>query len=135
MEKLLGLGQFSRVSNEEASRDICNLQPKTFPLDYIQIVILKDCSDVFCPIIARLANLPFTAEKFPDMFKVGQVMPLLKNPRVDIDDMSTHRPITNLNTIGKLLKRLVQAQLRKHIESSINADPCNTVRCTRPRQQ
>ena len=107
------------------------MPPKTSPLDYcyIPIVILKDCSDVFGPIIAKLANLSFTEGKFPEMFKIGQVMPLLKKPGVDIDDMSNYRPVTNLNTIGKLLERLAQAQLRKKsskvqpIESSTNAAP------------
>ena len=37
--------------------------------------------------------------------------------------MSNHRPITNLNTIGKLLERLAQAHLRKYIKSSTNAAP------------
>ena len=71
--KPIGLGQFARVSNEEAIRVIRNLPPKTSPLDYIPTVIMKDCNDVFCPIIARLANLSFTERKFPEMFKVGQV--------------------------------------------------------------
>ena len=37
--------------------------------------------------------------------------------------MSNYRAITNLNTIGKLLERLAQAQLRKHIKSSTNVAP------------
>ena len=78
--KPIGLGQFARVSNEEARRAIRNLPPKTSPLDYIPTVILKDCSDVFGPIIARIANLSFTEGKFADMFKVGQVLPLLMKP-------------------------------------------------------
>ena len=90
-----------------------NLPPKTSSLDYIPTVILKDCSDAFGHIIARLANLSFTEEKFPNMFKVGQFMPLLKKPSVDIDDMSINLPITNLNTIGKLLERLAQGNTSK----------------------
>ena len=101
--KPIGLGQFAYVSDEEASRAIRNLPPKTSPLDYIQTAILKDCSDVFRPIIASLANLSSTEGKFPDMFTVGQIMPLLKKPGVDIDDTSNYRPVTNSNTIGKLL--------------------------------
>ena len=121
--KSIGLGQFAYVSDEEASRLIRNLQPKTSPLDYIPISILNDCSVVFGPIIASLANLSLTEGKFPNMFTVGEVMPLLKKPGVGLDDMSNYRPITNLNTIEKLLGRLAQAQLRKHIESSTNAAP------------
>ena len=65
------------------------------PLDYIPTTILKRCRDVFGLIIPRLANLTFTKGKFPDMFTVGKVMPLLKKPGVDIDDVANYRPITN----------------------------------------
>ena len=52
---------------------------------------------------ARLANLSFSEGCFPDMFKSGQIRPLLKKPGVSTSYKSNFRPITNLNTIGKIL--------------------------------
>ena len=45
-----------------------------------------------------LANLSFAKGKFPQMFRVGQVTPLLKKPGTDIKDMLNFLLITNLNT-------------------------------------
>ena len=91
---------------------------KSSPLDFVTIEILKGCSDVFGPLIAKLANLSFSESKFPDICKIGLIKLKFKKPSADPDDMANYRPITNLNTIGKILERL--AQLRLHMERSVN---------------
>ena len=88
---------------------------KSPPLDFVPTSMLKSCSDIFAPLICRLANLSFTEGTFPDLFKLGHITPLIKKPGSDITDPANYRPITNLNTIGKLLERLAQTQLRKHL--------------------
>ena len=82
--------------------------------------MLKSCADVFGPLITRLANTSFREGIFPDIFKIGQVTPLLKKPGADIVDMANYRPITNLNIRRKILERLAQKQLRRYIEQSPN---------------
>jgi hypothetical protein len=72
------------------------------------------------PLICRLANLSFTEGIFPEIFKVGKITPLLKKRGADINDPANYRPITNLNTIGKILERLAQVQLRQHLLKSPN---------------
>ena len=52
------------------------------------------------------------------MFRVDQVTPLLKKPGAEIEGLSNFLPLTNLNMIGEILKRLTLKQLRRHIESS-----------------
>ena len=54
------------------------------------------------------------------MFKFGQIRQLLKKPGASTSDMSNFRPITNLNTIGKILERLAMKQLRRHSDQSPN---------------
>ena len=92
-------------------------------MDFVPTIIIKSCADVFGPLIARLANLSFAEGKFPDMFRAGQVTPLLKKPGANTADMSNYRPITNLNTIEKILERLAMNQLRRHMESTPNGAP------------
>ena len=36
------------------------------------------CNGIFAPLIARLANIPFSQGRFPAQFKLAQVSPLLK---------------------------------------------------------
>jgi hypothetical protein len=50
-----------------------------------------------------LANLSFTEGTFPELFKVGQITPLIKKPGADASEPANYRPLTKLNTIGKML--------------------------------
>jgi Reverse transcriptase (RNA-dependent DNA polymerase) len=45
---------------------------------------------------------------------------LIKKLGADASEPVNYRPITNLNTIGKMLERLAQNQLRQHISISPN---------------
>ena len=57
------------------------------------------------------------------MFKFGQVTPLLTKPGADDKDMVNCWPTTNLNTIGKIIERLSQNQIRRLIRDSPNVGP------------
>ena len=114
------LGLFDVITVQEATRVILNLPGKSSPLDFVPVSILKGCVDAFAPLIARLANLSFSEGCFPDMFKFGQIRPLLKKTGASTSDISNFRPFTNLNTIGKILERLAMKQLRRHSDQSAN---------------
>jgi len=57
---------------------------------------------------------------FPTLFKTAQLLPLLKKPGLDRTNPGNYRPISNLNTISKLMERLVMFRLRPHLLSSCN---------------
>jgi len=79
---------------------------KTSPLEFLPTSLIKDCSDMFASLICRLANLSFTEGVFPDIFKVSQLTqftPLIKKPGSDVSEPPNYRPITNLNTVEKIL--------------------------------
>ena len=50
----------------------------------------------FLAIIAHMANLSFAGCRFPAVFNTAQVLPLLKKPGLDKEQMSSYRPISNL---------------------------------------
>ena len=77
----------------------------------------------FLIIITRLANLSFDHAIFPMRFKTAQVTPLLKKHGLDKDDPINYRPISNLNTVSKILERLVLARIVPHVTASTNFDP------------
>jgi len=93
---------------------------KTSPLDVLPCSLLKDCADVFAPVITRLANMSLQAGTFPARFTSAQVLPLLKKAGLDRSSPANYRPISNLSTVSKILERLVQARLRPHLMSSTN---------------
>jgi len=112
------LKRFDVVTVHEVQCMINRCPSKNSPSDFIPVWLLKGCQDEFSVIIANLANLSLTEGIFPDIFKVGHITPIPKKPGLESDDPANFRPITNLNTIGKLLERLAQNRLRRHIASS-----------------
>jgi len=54
-----------------------------------------------------ISNLSLDQDKFPSQFQQVQVTLLLKKAGRDVDDSASYRPISNLNTIWKIIKRLL----------------------------
>ena len=108
------------VTEIETLKVINSCPLKTSPLDFMPASLIKDCSDVFGSLICKLAKLSFAEGTFPEMFKIGQVSALIKKPGADASEPANYRPITNLNTIGKIIERLAKNQLRQHMTSSPN---------------
>jgi hypothetical protein len=107
----------------EVSKLIAKLQNKTSPLDYIHASVLKSCSDIISPIVVHLANLSFAEGCFPDRFKVAQITPLLKKDGLNANDPANYRPISNINTISKIVERLCLARLTQHIAATGQFNP------------
>jgi Reverse transcriptase (RNA-dependent DNA polymerase) len=113
----------SEVSVDEVRRLLQSTSNKCSPLDFIPTSLLKSCTNIFSPLIAKLANLSFSQGHFPSFLKTAQVTPILKKPSLNPDDPASYRPISNLNTIGKLLERIALTRLRPHILSCPNFSP------------
>ena len=88
---------------------------KSLQLDYIPTSVVKSCTDTFSILISHLANLSST---FPSKFKQALISPLLKKPGLPKSEPSNFQPISNLNTIGKMLERLALARLFPHFSIS-----------------
>ena len=111
------------VTAPEVMRILNTMPSKSSPLDFLPSSLLKSCSDIFSPVICKLANLSFTDGHFPGAFKMAQITPLLKKPGLDVNSPSNYRPISNLNTISKILERLFSSRLNDHIKKSKNLNP------------
>jgi len=110
------------VTAGDVMKILASMPAKSSPLDIMPTSLLKQCADVFSPVIARLANLSFTQGLFPQRYKLAQVLPLLKKPGLDRAVLANYRPISNLSTISKVLERLALQQFRPHLLSSSNFD-------------
>ena len=114
---------FTPTTEAEVMRVIARLPNKTSPLDYVHTSVVKSCADAFAPLIARIINLSFDEGRFPDSFKMAQVTPLIKKAGLDESDPSNYRPISNLNTIGKIIERICLVRLLPHVASTNNFSP------------
>ena len=97
------LSKFTEVTEEEVVRLLKSMPSTSSPFDFIPTSLIKSCSGVFAQLIARLANLSFEHSIFPAKFKTAQVTPLLKKHGLDVSEPANYRPISNLNTISKIL--------------------------------
>ena len=84
--------------------------------------LLKQCADVFAPLIAHLTNRSLAHGVFPKLFKMAQILPLLKKLGLDKVKQANYRPISNLSTISKIVERLISFQ-RPHLLAPGNVKP------------
>ena len=64
--------------------------------------------------------MSFNQGHLPTLFKSASVTPLLKKPGLDKSLPSNYRPISNLNTISKVIERLFLNRVQLSIVSSPN---------------
>lgn len=102
---------------------ITSMKPSTSSTDFLPTSLIKSCPLVFSELISRLANLSFAEGVFPDCFKQATVTPLLKKPGLDPSQLTNFRPISNLNTISKILERLFLSVLYPHVCNSPAFNP------------
>ena len=57
------------VTVDEARKAIIKTAVKTSPLDILPSPLLRDCADVFAPIVGHMANLSFTQGTFPKLLR------------------------------------------------------------------
>ena len=112
------LSQLSPTTAAEVRKVLTTTQLKPSPVDVLPTALLRASIDTFAPVIAHMANLSFQQCRFPAAFKTAQVLPLLKKPTMDKDEMSSYRPISNLTTVSKVIERLVLERLRPHLLAS-----------------
>ena len=86
---------------------------KSSPMDYVPITVMEKCISTFSELIAKLANLSFSGGHFPSHFKKAIVTPLLKKRDLDAENPANYRAISNLNTISKLIERLVLVRIHQ----------------------
>ena len=108
------------VTSSEVFKILSTSPLKSSSLDFLPSSLLKSCPAVFSDLIAHLANLSFNQGHFPTLFKSASVTPLLKKPGLDKSLPSNYRPISNLNTISKILERLFLNRVQSSIVSSPN---------------
>src|ERR1051325_11027369 len=111
------LSFFSPTTEAEVRKAIMFSSNATCALDSIPTQLLKSCLDVLIQPITTIINLSLTEGSFPDSFKSAIVTPLHKKHSLPHDDLSSYRPISNLNFISKILERIIHSRLSDHLQS------------------
>ena len=61
-------------------------------------------------------NTSLSTGHVPSIFKTAYVVPRLKKPDLDADDIKNYRPISNLPVLTKLLERIVAKHLVDYLK-------------------
>ena len=81
-----------------------------------------------CP-LQYIINSSLRTSNFPMKWKLARIIPRLKSPELDRNDVSSFRPISVLATVSKLVERAAQGQLLKFLESTQQLNPsCHAYR-------
>ena len=83
-------------------------------LDGVPLSAVKRCFEVIGPHLLRLVNVSLTTGVFPEVWKTAEVVPILK-PHGDFNDPSSHRPISLLSHLSKIVEKIVCDQLSRYL--------------------
>jgi hypothetical protein len=114
---------FTPATREEVKAAILASSDSTCPLDFIPTRVLKSCLESLLQPITNLINLCLQESIFPDCFKTALIKPLLKKHSLPKDELSSYRPISNLNFLSKLLERIIYSRLTAHLNSFSSLSP------------
>lgn len=104
---------FRFVTQEEVYNIICSVKSKAVGSDGISISLLKMCCPHILPFVTHIVNSCIEKSVFPEAWKQAIVTPIPKitNPTSSGD----LRPISILPALSKVLERLMEGQLRRHL--------------------
>lgn len=111
------IDSFTLANVDEIRKLILSSTNSTCSLDIIPTRLLKSCVDALVQPITHLVNLSLREGSFPDTFKSAVVRPLIKKHSLPKDDLSSYRPISNLNFVSKILEKVIYSRLCDHLES------------------
>ncbi len=110
--------EFTAVSEDTVREVIRESATKHCKLDPIPTWLTKDCLEELLPFITDIINSSLMSGSVPSTLKLSHILPLLKKPKLDRNNLQNYRPIANLSFISKVLERIVAAQLKTYMQSN-----------------
>jgi len=113
LERVVGL---QPVDEEELSTIVKSLKSNKAPgHDCLKGIFLKKTFNSTKSFILKIINACLKISYFPDLWKKGNLVILLKNPAGDTTNVKNYRPITLLPEYGKVLEKIVRTRLYNHL--------------------
>jgi hypothetical protein len=114
---------FHPATTNEIRDSILSSNDSTSALDIIPTFLLKASLPALLHPITTLVNLSLSEGIFPSHFKHALIRPLIKKHSLPPQDLSSYRPISNLNFISKILERIIHNRLLTHLDSFKSISP------------
>jgi len=112
------LDQFTPVTTDEVRQCIMKSASKSCALDPLPTWVVKRHIDHILPLLTIIINESLSNGEVPAVFKQALITPVLKKASLDPNDPLSYRPVSNLPFFSKVLERIVNDQVSKHLNSN-----------------
>ena len=68
-------------------------------------------------------NLSLKEGIVPQLLKTAVVTPLLKKANLDPNELKSHRPVSNLSFLSKIIEKVVASRINKFLDENNLRDP------------
>ena len=79
----------------------------------VPVSLVKECVEELCAPLCAIVNSSFIEGIYPDIFKLGKIIPLFK--KGDRTDPANYRPITLLSVFAKIHEKAIAIRLLEHL--------------------
>ena len=108
------LDSFMTISSETLLHYVNQVSNSSCPKE--PMPRFKTASLHFCDSLLSLINMTVRSARFPEILKIGFVVPLIKKPSLDPENLNNYRPVTNLLFLSKVLELVLFEQLKTYLE-------------------
>jgi hypothetical protein len=107
------------ISNSDFHNAIKRLRPtKSVELDGIPSFVIKDCCQIFVPILKFIFSLSLSQNTFHNLWKQAAITPVLKKWKTP--SVGNNRPIALLNHFSKVFKFIIHDYVSNFLKSKLN---------------
>ena len=85
--------------------------------------LVKQHLPVLTPILTKIVKSSLSSGSFPSGLRRAIITPILKVASLDKNTLGNYRPVSNLPFVGKLIEKVVSAQVSDYISSNGLSDP------------
>ena len=92
-------------------------------LDPMPTKLWKQCVDEVLPMTTAIVNTSLTHGHFPSDLKHALIIPHLKKPGLDTNELNHYRPVSSLHFLSKIIEKIVVSRLEEHMYAHNLYDP------------
>ena len=119
------LDGFSTVASADLRKLVQGSASLSCMLDPAPTRLLKESAVLDCvlPHMLRVVNESLGLSVVPACLKMAVITPILKKPSLCVNSLKNFRPVSNLPLLGKVIEKVVAAQLSSHLSAHGIHDP------------
>jgi hypothetical protein len=113
---------FGKITGADLVQIFREFKFKPNSLDILPHWMLKVAAPVLMPLLVCIVNCVLQ-HGLPSIWKHSVIVPLLKKPSLDPNDLKNYRPVSNFPSIVKVIEKVVHKKVLFHLEHNHLTDP------------